>query len=68
MKTVTVLVAAVLLSSAAYAETRLAMKETRKVEPSKQRAEPKAPAKRLHRKPQRALTPAEYQLEHPQLG
>lgn len=68
MKTVTVLVAALLLSSTAYAEKRLAMKETRKVEPSKQRVEPKAPAKQLHRKQQRSQTPAEYQLEHPQLG
>ena len=68
MKTVTVLVAAMLLSSAGYAETRLAMKETRKVEPSKQRAEPKAPAKQVHRKQQRSQTPAEYQLDHPQLG
>ncbi len=69
MKIAKVLVAAVLLSSSAYAETRLAMKESRKVEPSKQqRVEPKAPAKQIHRKKDRQLTPAEYQLEHPQLG
>ncbi len=68
MKIVQVLVAAMVLSSAAHAESRLAMKETRKVEPSKQRVEPKAPAKQIHRKKDRQLTPAEYQLEHPQLG
>jgi hypothetical protein len=70
MKLMKIAVAAVLLSSAAYAgEIRLAMKDTKPPVQQPKRAQPKQQApKQVNRKHSKGQTPAQAQLDYPQLG